>query len=62
VFAAVLLLISAVVGYDNTQNGYSSSQETTSSTKIEVTGDENINDAVENKRRGLKLGLLLFRR
>jgi len=62
VFAAVLLLISVVVGYDNTLDGYSSSQETTSSTSIEVTGDENISDAIENKRRGLKLGLLLFRR
>ena len=62
VFAAVLLLISVVVGYDNTLDGYSSSQETTSSTSIEVTGDENTSDAIENKRRGLKLGLLLFRR
>lgn len=62
VFAAVLLLISVAVGYDNTRDGYSSSQETTSSTKIEVSGDENISDAIENKGRGLKLGLLLFRR
>ena len=62
VFAAVLLLISVVVGYDNTQDSYFSSQETTTSTNIEVSGDENINDAIENKRRGLKLGLLLFRR
>ena len=61
-FAALLLLVCSAVGYENTQEGYSSGQETKSSTNIEVTDGGSIDHAVENKRRGLNLGLLLFRR
>jgi len=61
-FAALLLLVSSVVGYESAQESYSSGQETTSSTKVEVTDGDSIDHAVENKHRGLNLGLLLFRR
>jgi hypothetical protein len=57
-FAALLLLISSVTGFKTSQEGYSSGQETTTSIKA----GSGIDDSAENKSRGLKLGLLLFRR
>ena len=62
IFAALLLLISSVVGFEASQELYSSSQEIMTPVKAESSESENINDAVEHKRRGLNLGLLLFRR
>ena len=61
-FAALLLLTSSITGFESSQEGYSSDQESTASTKVEATDRDSINDAVENKHRGLNLGLLLFRR
>ncbi len=62
IFAALLLIGSSIVGYETTQGVYSSSQETRTSAKAENAETDRINDTVERKSRGLKLGLLLFRR
>ncbi len=62
VFAALLLIGSSIVGYETTQGMYSSSQESRTSAKAQNTGNDRVNDAAEHKSRGLKLGLLLFRR
>jgi hypothetical protein len=62
IFAALLLIGSSIVGYETTQGVYSSSQETRTSAKVQNAENDRINDAVERKSRGLKLGLLLFRR
>ena len=61
-FAALLLLISSVTGFGTNQEVNSSVQELTSSANIETNKDDGINDTAEQKRRGLNLGLLLFRR
>ena len=61
IFAALLLLVTSVVGFESNQEKYSSSEAVTTSIKAD-TNDSRINDATENKRRGLKLSLLLFRR
>jgi len=61
-FAALLLLVSSVTGFESYQEGYSSGPETASSPKVEATDGDSIDEAVENKRRTLNLGLLLFRR
>ena len=57
-FAALLLLISSVAGVESNQEAVSSGQET----KVSAKADNTINNAVKGKSRGLKLGLLLFRR
>lgn len=62
IFAALLLIVSGVVGYEVNKDVYSSNQETAISTQAGSAESERVNDAVENKSRGLKLGLLLFRR
>jgi len=62
IFAALLLLISSVVGYEASQEVSSSSQEIISSVTTDSTENNSINDTAEHKRHGLKLGLLLFRR
>ena len=62
IFAALLLIGSSIVGYETTQGVYSSNQETRTSAKVQNAENDRINDAVERKSRGLKLGLLLFRR
>jgi len=62
IFAALLLIASSIVGYETSQGVYSSSHETRTSAKAENAENDRINDAVERKSRGLKLGLLLFRR
>ncbi len=75
-FAALLLLISSVVGYETNQEKvrlqssreaglsqvYSSGQEVMSPVKADSAENDSINDAADHKRRGLNLGLLLFRR
>ena len=62
IFAALLLIGSSIVGYETSHGVYSSSQENRTSAKAENTETDRINDTVERKSRGLKLGLLLFRR
>jgi hypothetical protein len=62
IFAALLLIGSSIVGYETSQGVYSSSQEIRTSAKAENAETDRINDTVERKSRGLKLGLLLFRR
>ena len=60
IFAAVLLLVTSVVGFENNHEGHSSGQDATPSVKVDT--NDSINDSAKHKRRGLKLGLLLFRR
>ena len=62
IFAAVLLLVTSVVGFESNQEVYSSGQEATTSIKANSDSNNSISDSAEHKRRGLNLGLLLFRR
>ena len=72
IFAALLLLISSVVGFEANQENvsreagldqaYSSSQKIITPVKADSAENDSINDTAENKRHGIKLGLLLFRR
>ncbi len=62
VFAAILLLVSSVVGYESNQDVYPSGQGVAPSTKVESADNDVINDADQHTRRGLKLGLLLLGR
>ena len=62
IFAAILLLVSSIVGYEARQKVVSSGHETMTASKIENTENDNVNVASNNKSRGLNLGLLLFRR
>ena len=62
IFAAVLLLISSVVGFEDDQVVNSSGHETASSAKIESAESDAVSNAANRKSRGLNLGLLLFRR
>ena len=58
IFAALLLLISSVAGFETNQEAVTSGPKT----KVSVRTEDSINNAVKSKSRGLKLGLLLFRR
>ena len=61
IFAAVLLLVTSVVGFESNQETYTTSEVV--KTSIKVNANENsINETATQKRRGLNLGLLLFRR
>jgi len=62
IFAAVLLLVTSVVGFETKQEIHSSGQETATSIKVNTDTNDSISDSAEHKRRGLNLGLLLFRR
>jgi hypothetical protein len=62
VFAAVLLLITSAVGFESRQEVHSSSQDIITSVKVKSAEKSRINDSVQKKRRGLNLGLPLFRR
>jgi len=62
VFAAVLLLITSVVGFETSQEVSSSGQQSIISVKAESAEKPRIGDTVKQKRRGLNLGLPLFRR
>lgn len=62
IFAAILLLVSSVVGYESNQDVYSSGQSVAPSTKVDSADNDGINDAAQHTRRGLKLGLLLLGR
>jgi hypothetical protein len=61
-FAAMLLLITCLVGFEGDRDVYASSPEIISSAKVDSAKSDKVNDSVEHKRRGLNLGLLLFRR
>jgi hypothetical protein len=60
--AAVLLLVSGYAGYNTRQNAHTVEVESTPSVKVESADDSNVVDSAEHKKRGLNLGLLLFRR
>lgn len=76
IFAAVLLLVTSVVGFETNQEKVRpgigreaglgqinfSGQESTTSIKAGSDSNDSISDSAEHKRRGLNLGLLLFRR
>jgi len=62
VFAAVLLLITSVVGFESRQGVISSGQDIIISVKADSAEKSRISDTVKQKRRGLNLGLPLFRR
>ena len=62
IFAAVLLLVTSVVGFETKQEIHSSDQEASTSIKVNKDTNDSISDSAEHKRRGLNLGLLLFRR
>ena len=62
IFAAVLLLITSVVGFETRQEVISSGQDIITSVKAESAEKSSIGDTVKQKRRGLNLGLPLFRR
>jgi hypothetical protein len=61
IFAAVLLLVTSVVGFESNRGTDSSGQGITT-LKVNTDTNEGISDSAEHKRRGLNLGLLLFRR
>lgn len=61
-FAALLLLISSVVGFGGNPDMQSSGQDINSQVKAESASGDGEIDAATHKRRGLNLGLLLFRR
>lgn len=63
ILAALLLLLSATAGYDASQAAHSASEGGTPVTTTDAgNDDDNIDATTANKRRGLNLGLLLFRR
>jgi len=62
IFAVLLLLISAVAGFEPNQEVNSPGQETIISAEAENTSNDSVNNATGNKPRRLNLGLLLFRR
>lgn len=62
IFAAVLLIISAVAGLETHQDANFSAEKTAISAKAGNAGDDSVNKATKIKSRGLNLGLLLFRR
>ena len=59
-FAAIMLLLSSATDLESSGEVYSSGTEVTPAAKTNNDGDDT--DANEYKRRGLNLGLLLFRR
>ena len=62
VFAVVLLLASAVAGFESNPESISSGQQTIISTKSDNTGNNSVRHTTKTKSNGLNLGLLLFRR
>jgi len=62
IVAVVLLLVSSITGFETSQEANASGQQTTNSVKADSMGNESINTSASEKSRGLKLGLLLFRR
>jgi hypothetical protein len=62
VLAAVLLLISSYAGYQSGHDADASGINSVPSATVNSDDNDKVNNAVTNKRRGLNLGLLLFRR
>lgn len=62
VLAAVLLLVSSVASFNSSSDTDLSGVEASRVLTVESSDSESINDGVANKRRGLNLGSLLFRR
>ena len=62
VLAAVLLLITSYAGYQSNQDADPAGMNSAPSATVNSDENDKVNDAVTNKRRGLNLGLLLFRR
>lgn len=62
IFAVVLLLASAVAGFETSQESISSAQQTIISTESDNTGNNSVKHTTKSKSHGLNLGLLLFRR
>jgi len=62
VFAAVLLLVTSVVGFESRMAVNSSATDIITSVKAQSVEKPRANDTVQKKRRGLNLGLPLFRR
>jgi hypothetical protein len=62
VFAAVLLLVSSVAGFEANQEVQSSGQEVITSVKSGKANTNQVKDTARHKSRSLNLGFLLFRR
>ena len=62
VFAVLLLLISAVAGFETNQEAIFSGQQTIISASSDTTGNKSLNHTTNKKSGGFNLGLLLFRR
>jgi hypothetical protein len=61
-FAAILLLASSAIGYNATQDSQTPDRQIVTSAEVETSQSDMGGDAVQQKRRSLNLGLLLFRR
>ena len=62
IFAAILLLVSSIVGYEAKQKVNSPGHEIMTASKVDNAENNAVNDAAKRGSRGLNLGLLLFRR
>ena len=62
VFAAIMLLVTSAVGFGGSQDTNPAGKDITATATVKTTDNADMNSSIENKRRGLKLGLLLFRR
>jgi len=60
--AAILLLVSSVGVFNPESEDHSTSLNASPSTTAESAENDSIDDAVDQERRGLNLGFLLFRR
>ena len=62
IFAIIMLLATSAVGLGGLQDTDPAGKSMAASTTVKTNDNKDLNSSVENKRRGLKLGLLLFRR
>lgn len=62
ILSAVLLLASSTIGYKANQDLQTADQNSVTTAKIETSEGDMSGDVSQPKRRGLNLGLLLFRR
>lgn len=62
ILAALVLLVSSVAGYGTSMDINAPGKSMTPSSNVDSVEKDGVNDTAEHKRRGLKLGLLLFRR
>jgi hypothetical protein len=60
--AALVLVVSSVVGFETRQEVYSSAQASTPSAQADNTGTDSIGNSADAKPRGISIGSLLFRR